>query len=78
MPNSDNLPKRKSTTHTTRWTLVRGLVKGYGGFRKKSKLFTDHEQYLLGITNDQLYGLLIPKSFKNVKECTAFFEFLKS
>ena len=28
----------------------------YGGFRKQSMLFTDHEQYLLGITNEQLYG----------------------
>ena len=52
MPKSVDLLQNNNT----RWTLVRGLVKGYGGFRKQSKLFTDHEQYLLGITNEQLYG----------------------
>ena len=52
MPKSVDLPQNNKT----HWTLVRGLVKGYGGFRKQSKLYTDHEQYLLGITNDQLYG----------------------
>ena len=52
MPKSVDLQQKNKT----RWTLVRGFVKAYGGFRKQSKLFTDHEQYLLGITNQQLYG----------------------
>ena len=30
--------------------------KQYGGFRRQSTLFTDNEEYLLGITNEELYG----------------------